>query len=161
MKFSNGLPSTKIKSARNPLPEYIDQVAKWLAKDYHVISIADLEKGKEWLVEPEPYCDEKYHCGELTMVEMFALCQNANAIVGGIGWILPFAVNTNTPTFIICGGNGGYNNPANVINNTVNTTNLKFVVPDHFCLCTNNTHKCNKKISNLKEKFNEWKPLLR
>jgi hypothetical protein len=74
--------------ARNPLPEYIDQISRWLSKRYHIISVADLEDDQEWLEGPAPFAHEQLHKGELTMPELFGLCQGAAAVVGGVGWIV-------------------------------------------------------------------------
>lgn len=146
--------------ARNPLPEYIDQVSRWLSEKFHVISVADLEDGQEWSVGDLPYADERYHAGELTLVDLLGLCQGASAIAGGVGWVVPFAITTGVPTFVVSGGNGGYNHPAKLINHTMDFSKMKFAVPDQFCKCTNNVHECDKRISNLKGAFDDWQSIL-
>lgn len=149
-----------LNEARNPLPEYVDQVCQWLADRYHIISVADLEDRQEWLVGEQPFAHERYHKGELSMTELFGLCQGAFGIVGGIGWIVPFAINTGVPTFIIAGGNGGYNHPGKLVNHTMKLDKIKFAVPDNFCECTNNTHNCDKRISDLRGRFDDWQSVL-
>ena len=149
-----------LNEARNPLPEYIDQVARWLSDEYTIISVADLQDGQEWLVGDAPYADVRYHAGELPVSDLMALCQGAKAVVGGIGWLVPYAANAGTPAFVIAGGNGGYNHPEKLVNSTMNLDRLRFAIPDDICMCTNNGHHCNKIISDLKGVFDDWKCLL-
>jgi len=149
-----------LNEARNPLPEYIDQVARWLSKKYEIISVADLQDGQEWLVGDAPHADVQYHAGELSVSDLMALCQGASGIMGGIGWLVPYAINAGTPAFVIAGGNGGYNHPEKLINSTMNLDKIRFATPDEICMCIDNRHGCNKTISDLKDIFNEWKSLL-
>lgn len=146
--------------ARNPLPEYIDQAARILSKDFHIISVADLEPGKEWIVGDEPCSDEKYHGGELNFQELMGLCQGAAAIVGGVGWIVPFSVSNSTPCFIVSGGNGGQNRPDRLVNGTMDLSRMMFATPDDICPCIDQSHNCVKTINDLERKVHEWKSLL-
>ncbi|MGV2896729.1 hypothetical protein ACNPPY_13135, partial [Achromobacter sp. AGC78] len=71
---------------------------------YRVISVADLEPGKEGAVGKWPPADEVYHGGEFSVRQLLALVQGAAAVIGGIGWILPAAIAMKVPAWIICGG---------------------------------------------------------
>jgi len=147
-------------ASRNPKPEYIADVIEWLRAKYHIISVADFEDGQEWAEGDLPYADEIYHQGELSMPELLGLCQGAAGIVGGVGWIVPFAVASGVPAFIIMGGCGGYNAPEKITNDTMNIDALHFASPDPLCMCKDMKHNCIKDIPNLKETFNVWKSLL-
>lgn len=147
-------------ASRNPKAGYINQVIDWLKSDYQIISVADFEDGQEWPDDVLPYADVKYHKGELSMTELMGLCQGAAGIVGGVGWIVPFAAVSNIPAFIICGGNGGYNHPDKLVNDTMNFDRLHFIKPDKYCMCIDMTHDCNKEISDLRGGFDDWQRLL-
>lgn len=143
--------------SRNPLPEYIVQAAAVMrAKGYTVVSVADLEPGKEWAVEPLPEYDTAYHAGELEVREMMALIQGASAVIGGVGWLLPAAVAYKVPAWIICGGWGMFNSPEKLTAPPMDLSNLTFAVPDNFCLCSANNHKCDKRIFDYAAKLAEW-----
>lgn len=143
--------------SRNPRPQYVLKASLALKEaGYTVVSIADLEDNKEWAVEPLPYADITYHRGELNVRELMTYVEHASAVVGGIGWIVPAAQAYRTPSFIICGGQGGYNSPSNVIDRRIENTNMTFAVPDNFCLCTEKAHDCNKRISSYDEQLRKW-----
>ena len=147
-------------ASRNPKPEYIAQVVEWLKKKYYIISVADFQDGQEWAEGALPYADEMYHAGELAMPELLGLCQGAAGIVGGVGWIVPFAVSAGIPAFIIMGGCGEYNAPWKITNDTMDLQRLHFASPENLCMCRDMKHNCNKEITNLKELFNEWQQVL-
>lgn len=147
-------------ASRNPKPEYLNELAHWLKKKYHIISVADFQDGQEWPEGDLPYADAQYHEGELSMFEMLGLCQGAAGIVGGVGWIVPFCVSAGVPGFIVSGGCGEYNAPWKVTNKAMDLSKIRFAVPDKFCTCRDMKHNCNKEILDLKGKFNEWKSLL-
>lgn len=143
--------------ARNPLPEYIAIAAAQLRKrGYQVVSVADLQPGKEWALEPMPPADIRYHAGELTVEQLLALLQGAAAVVGGIGWIVPASIAAGVPAWIVCGGQGGYNAPELITDPAMNTKRITFAVPDNFCRCTERYHTCDKRIANYDQRFAEW-----
>lgn len=147
-------------SSRNPKPEYIASVVGWLSDRFNIVSVADLQTGEEWAEGELPFADIRYHKGELSMSQMLGLCQNAAGVVGGVGWIVPFAVSCNVPTFVVCGGAGGYNAPEKLVNGTVDSSNIVFAVPDNYCECTDMTHDCDKTITDLRGFFDDWQRLL-
>lgn len=147
-------------ASRNPKPEYLDQVCRWLSEKYHIISVADFEDGQEWPDGDLPYADEQFHQGELAMPELLGLCQGAAGIVGGVGWIVPFAASTGVPAFIVMGGNGAYNAPEKITNRTMDLKKLKFARADNFCLCRDMKHNCDKQITDLKGQFDGWEQIL-
>lgn len=139
---------------RNPDPNYIAIAAAYVKQlGYRVISVADLEDGKEWLVGNAPYADVRYHKGELPIEELLALVKGAAAVIGGIGWIVPACLAAKVPAWIICGGQGGFNAPELIC---PPDSTITFAVPDNFCRCRNKQHDCNKGISNYGPKLAEW-----
>ena len=142
---------------RNPEPRYIAEAAAEMRKrGYQVVSVADLKHGVEWALDPLPAADATYHQGELDTTQLLALLQNAAAVIGGIGWIVPAAIAAKVPAWIICGGQGGFNSPAMITDPCMNLTRLQFAVPDKMCMCTMKQHDCDKRIANHGEKFAAW-----
>lgn len=143
--------------SRNPLPEYVAQAAAEMRRrGFTVVSVADLEDGKEWALDPLPPADIRYHAGELPVEQLLALLQGAVAVIGGIGWIVPAAIAAKVPAWIVCGGQGGYNAPELITAPTMDLTRIAFAVPDNFCRCTQRDHSCDKRISDYDQRLAEW-----
>lgn len=142
---------------RNPLPEYIAAAAAEMRRrGYQVVSVADLQPGHEWALEPLPAADVRYHTGELPVEQLLALLQGAAAVIGGIGWLVPASIAAGVPAWVVCGGQGGYNAPELITDRAMNTSQLTFAVPDNFCRCTERQHTCDKRIANYDQRFAEW-----
>lgn len=140
---------------RNPNPEYIAwAAAEAMRRGYKVISVADLQDGQEWGVDPMPPADVRYHKGELPVEQLLSLVANASAVIGGIGWLVPAALAAKVPAWIICGGQGGYNAPELIT--PKEQTNITFAVPDNFCRCRLKQHNCDKRISDYDAKLAQW-----
>ncbi len=143
--------------SRNPLPKYVNRAAEHFRDlGYQVVSVADLEDGAEWLVGPAPYADITFHKGELRVDELMSLIAGAQAVAGGIGWIVPACLAYNIPLWCICGGNGGYNSPNMIIDNSQRLEKIAFAVPDNFCMCKQAAHNCDKRISDYDRKLSDW-----
>lgn len=139
---------------RNPYSEYIWRAAfEAKVRGYWIVSIADLEDGKEWLDGDMPPADERYHKGELPVEQLLALVKGASAVIGGIGWVVPAALAAKVPAWIICGGQGGFNSPKQIC---PDGSTITFAVPDNFCLCRLKQHNCDKRISNYDAKLADW-----
>lgn len=142
---------------RNPMPEYIAlAAAEMRRRGYQVVSVADLQPGQEWALDPLPEADVLYHAGELPVEQLLALLQGASAVIGGIGWIVPASIAAGVPAWIVCGGQGGYNAPELITDRAMDTTRITFAVPDNFCRCTERQHTCDKRIANYDQRFAEW-----
>lgn len=140
---------------RNPEPEYIAEAAREAKRrGYHVISIADLQDGQEWIVGQAPPADTCFHAGELPVERLLSLVANAAAVIGGIGWLVPAALAAKVPAWIICGGQGGYNAPELIT--PKGQSNITFAVPDNFCRCKLKQHGCDKRISDYDSKLAQW-----
>lgn len=139
---------------RNPVPEYPYAAAvEARARGYTVVSVADLEDGREWLIGCAPPADIEYHRGELDVSQLMALIQGAAAVIGGIGWIVPACLAAKVPAWVVCGGQGGFNSPELICPQDSTVT---FSVPDNFCRCKLKEHNCDKRITNHARDFTRW-----
>ena len=147
-----------IAASRNPKPEYIAECAeKLLSEGYTVISVADLEDGVEWALEPLPRATMQFHKGELNIKELLGLIQHASVVVGGIGWMTPASIAYKVPSWIIFGGFGAFNAPENLFDkDRMDLSKIGYALPDQFCRCRDGKHNCKKDISNHAEKFADW-----
>lgn len=139
---------------RNPEPEYVAQASAEAARrGYVVVSVADLEYGKEFVVGELPPAHLEFHSGQLDVRQLMALIQGAAAVIGGVGWIVPASIAAKKPAWIICGGQGGFNAPELIC---PPGSTLTFSVPDNFCRCKHRQHNCNKRIANHATDFASW-----
>ena len=138
--------------ARGPEDAYLDTASGILRDNgYHVVSVADICE-KEWCKQL-PEVDTPYNHGELIFEQLMGLIQNADLVVGGVGWIVPACVASKTPLIVILGGCGGHNSPEKIIDKPMDLQNVNFIFPDNFCMCKDNRHVCNKTISGFEKKF--------
>ncbi len=143
--------------ARNPRPEYLAEAAQELRhRGYFVISVADLEPGKEWLVAPDPGADQKLHHGELGVEQLLSLVSDATVCVGGVGWLTPAAIMARVPLYTVLGGVGGLNSPETLTDSTMDLSRVGWAQPDNFCRCFSRQHACRKEISDFGGKFRRW-----
>jgi hypothetical protein len=145
-----------VATGRNPNPQYIADVAEWLRDTHYVISVADLQDGEEFALEPLPYADKTLHKGELTTRELLALVRKADIVVGGVGWIVPACIAYNTRLFCILGGTGMYNAPDRITHPSMDLSHVYFAKPDTYCMCMGMQHNCDKRITNLRGMFDEF-----
>lgn len=142
---------------RNPLPEYIEEAANILKETgIKIISVADIDGINEWIVGNEPYADIKYHNGELGIRELLSLIQNAALVVSPIGWAVPACIAAKTPAWIVCGGNGALNHPNHITHESMDLSNIDFILPDNYCMCASKAHNCDKKITGYRDKFRSY-----
>lgn len=143
--------------SRNPLPEYVFRAAEAArAAGYTVVSVADLEDRREWAVGRLPPADIQFHAGELHVEQLMALCQHADGLIGGIGWVVPFAIATGVRALIICGGQGGWNAPSRITDPVMDLSKIEFLIPDNFCMCREKTHDCDKTIKHFDDLLARW-----
>lgn len=143
-------------SSRNPDPYYIAQVVEWLRETHYIVSVADLEDGAEYALEPLPYADLTLHEGELSTKELLGLIRKADVVVGGVGFIVPACIAYKTRLFCILGGNGAYNAPNRITSNTMDLRRVYFAQPDNYCACSSAQHLCDKRITNLRGMFDDF-----
>jgi len=144
-------------SARSPLPEYVALAAKELrSRGYYVVSVADLQPGKEWLVGDPPDADLVLHAGQWSINHLLGAIQHASVVVGGVGWIVPACIATKTPLYVIHGGQGGHNHRTKLTAPWMDLSKVGWAEPKPMCMCTNMRHDCKKEISGFEEKFSRW-----
>lgn len=142
--------------SRNPDPDYLVQAAKILRQHFFVISVADLEDGKEWLVGEAPEADLQLHKGELELRQLLALVQNAAVVVTPVGWALPAAICYRTPVYVVAGGRGAHNAPEVVTDPAMDLSRVGWAIPDNYCRCHQWDHNCDKRITGFAKKFEAW-----
>lgn len=143
-----------LASSRAPNPEYIFQLSEHLYHSgWHVVSVCDTSQGEEWIVGQEPMAHQKFHHGELIPTNLFSLAAQADLVVGGVGWIAPVCLSTNTPVFIVGGGCLAYNSKHKITDLRMDLRNYHHIIPDRACYCTESVHNCSKLISQLDEHF--------
>jgi hypothetical protein len=143
-----------LNKARNPLPEYVAQATEILrAEGFHVVLVADLEDGKEWLVGPQPVADQAFLKGELSAVQMLALIQHSAIVVGPVGFIVPAALAAQVPLIAIGGGQGGHNAPERIVDPRMDASRATFILPDPYCSCVDMLHDCPKVIPDFAGRF--------
>lgn len=143
--------------ARNPLPEYIEQIAaRLMATHYFVVVLADLADNKEWIVGNCPPHHLAFLHGELPLTSLMALVEAADICVGGVGWLTVAAIAYQRPVFTILGGMGKLNSVERITDQRMDLRNAAFAVPENFCQCMNPQHNCDKRIPNLERLFLDW-----
>lgn len=147
-----------LNPARAPASAYLAQAAAVLRdRGYFVVSVADLAPGEEWLEPPEPPADLYLHHGELRVLELLSLVRHAAVVVGGVGWVVPAAIASQTPLYCVLGGQGGHNAPERITDpSTMNLSRIGWAIPDQFCRCSLKTHSCSKHITGFEEGFKTW-----
>lgn len=140
--------------ARNPLPEYIAEAAQVLRESgFTVVVIADIDGTVERNYGALPQGDHSLVHGELRLPEIMALMQHAAVIVGGPGFIVPAGIALRVPLVVIGGGNGGHNSPSTLTERRMDTSRVRWVLPDDYCMCRSMTHSCPKTISDFAGRF--------
>jgi hypothetical protein len=143
-------------TARNPLPEYVNAVAAALMKTHHVIAVADLQDGEEWLIGEMPPHHEAFLSGQLDVKSLLAMFRSADVAVGGVGWIVPASIALKTRAFIIGGGQAQHNAPRVITDSRMDLSRIHFVTPEPQCPCAHMTHDCVKTIKGLELSWNRF-----
>ena len=139
--------------ARNCRVEYISQAAAILRERFHVVSVADVVEHGEWFDGNPPTADEHYHRGELRIANLMSLIQHASVVVGSVGWIAPMSVAAKRPLILIAGGQGAWNAPDVIFHRSLDTSQVRWLLPDNYCRCAPANHDCDKTISDFNERF--------
>lgn len=143
--------------SRNPEPKYLASAAKaFRDAGYKIVSIADLQDGQEWALDPLPEADITWHKGELALEQMLALLKGASAVIGGVGWLVPASVAYQVPMFLIFGGWGLHNGPGRIFDPRMPTGLIDAVLPDRFCMCGTARHECDKTVSDIGERIGRF-----
>src|SRR5882757_992200 len=124
-----------------------------ICRGYSIITVADLQRGAEWALQPLPVADVQLYGGELAFSRLLALVQAVTVCVGTPGWIVPACLLTGTPLYCVAGGIGGHNGPDRI---APGFDHVGFALPDNYCMCYDERHDCPKHISDFEGKFNDW-----
>lgn len=140
-------------SARNPLPAYVERAAVMLRQlGLQVVTIAHLDGEVEWMEGVVP-ADVRFEGGQLAIPELLALIAGAEVVVGGVGYVLPAALAARANLVVIAGGHGAHNAPEVVTDPRLDTSRLRWIVPDNYCRCSDMKHACDKTVSAFRPKL--------
>lgn len=145
-------------ASRGPLNQYIDDVSRMLAiRGFHVISVADVLEGQEWIPDGEPFAHQKFHHGELTIWQMLALVERADIVLTGPCVIMLAALAYQRPMICLAGGNGANNHHLKVTDpRCMDLSRSLFIYPDNYCFCQEMQHRCDKTINRLEEQVQSF-----
>jgi hypothetical protein len=129
-------------ASRNPDVAAYDALFQSIASRYHVVSVADLVPGKEWLAYAPVPADTVFHHGELTFEMLAALAQRASLTFCSPGFAAPLSQAVGTPTVVVF---GGYENSSSFSIGARYTPYLGIdpIIP---CSCFSHTHTHRKSI---------------
>jgi len=140
--------------ARNPDPVYVARAAELLiAAGYRVVSVANLTPGMEEPLGTLPPAHERYDHGELGVLPLLALVAAAALVVGGPGWVMPACLATATPLVVIGGGQGCCNGPQALVDPRMDSSRIRWLLPEPRCACASPGHNCPKVIPQFNEQF--------
>jgi hypothetical protein len=97
-------PEWRGSMARNADVASYRELFNRIRDDFFVISVADLEEGREWLVDPETKADLSFHKGELVFEALAALAQLSELVFTSSGFAAILGPAVGTPTISIVGG---------------------------------------------------------
>lgn len=129
-------------AARNPDAQTYIDVFNRLRGDAFVVSIADLERGKEAATTELP-ADLCLHKGELDFKQLAALWRDADAVYCSPGFGIVLAQAVGTPVCAVYGGH----EKAYTQSGGDNFTECLYIEPDIGCECHNHPHACDKRIT--------------
>lgn len=90
--------------ARNADPDCYAKLFQAIRDTFFVISVADLEPGREWVIGPELHPDMAFHRGELTFETLAALFNQADLVFTSSGFAAILAPAVGTPVISVTGG---------------------------------------------------------
>lgn len=97
-------PEWRGSMVRNANPQHYAELFQLIRDTFFVVSVADLEPGREWIVGPELKADLTLHRGELTFETMAALFKAADLVYTSSGFAAILAPAVKTPVVSIVGG---------------------------------------------------------
>lgn len=127
---------------RNPdAAAYLELLAS-IRDRFFVVSVADLQKGEEWLAQPDIAADLTLHAGELDFRALAALWRDAALVYASPGFGVVLAQAVGTPVVAVFGGyEAGYSFSAGAA-----YTPTLAIDPIRPCDCFSHTHNCDKRI---------------
>lgn len=127
---------------RNPDTEAYAALFRLIREQFFVLSIADLELGKEWRVGPDLPADITYHHGELDSEVMTGLFEQADLVFTTGGFPVILAQSVGTPVITVM---GGYEDSRSYSAGARYSKYLG-IDPIEPCQCFSHMHRCKKEI---------------
>ena len=90
--------------ARNPDHVSYAALFKSIHKKYHVVSVADVEPDREWIVGERVQPDQAFHRGELDFETLAGLFSIAGVVFCSPGFAVVLAQSVGTPVVSVFGG---------------------------------------------------------
>lgn len=129
-------------ASRNPDWHAYVRMFERIAGRFHVISLADLAPGAEWIVSSATHADLKLHNGEATFEVLVGLFAIAALVWTSPGFAVPLSQAVNTPVICIF---GGYESSRSFAGGALYSPYLGIdtIAP---CECFSHSHNCVKTI---------------
>lgn len=127
-------------AARNPDHDAYHALAASVRDRFFVVSVADLQRGKEWAVGTPLRADVDCHAGELDVETLAALAAGAGLVFCSPGFMLVLAQAVRAPLCAVFGGH-----EAARLYDHGQRTDL-FIEPVTPCCCFRKDHACDKRI---------------
>jgi hypothetical protein len=97
-------PEWRGSMARNADADAYHELFNSIRDRYFVVSVADLEPGKEWIVGPDAKAELSFHAGELVFEAIAALAKQSALVFTSSGFAAILGPAVETPTISIIGG---------------------------------------------------------
>jgi ADP-heptose:LPS heptosyltransferase len=129
-------------AARNPDHAAYEALYAVLRERFFVVSVADLEPGKEWLVGLPAAADAYCHAGELDVGTLAALTARAALVFAAPGFATVLAQAVGTPSVTVYGGH----ETAACHSLYPRSADHLAIEPVRPCGCHRHDHACDKRI---------------
>ena len=127
---------------RNPNHVAYIRLFRELGSRYFVVSVADVEPNKEWIVGERIWTDAAFHRGELTFEDMAAIASVSDLVYCAPGFATVLAQAVETPCITVFGGyERGYSFSAGAA-----WSPYLAIEPIEPCDCFDRRHCCRKDI---------------
>lgn len=127
---------------RNPDIQTYIQLFESFKDQFFVISIADLEDGKEWMTSPMIEADATFHKGELNVNMLAGIFHQSALVYNSPGFSTVLAQSVRTPNITVF---GGYEDSHSFAIGAKYSPYLG-IDPIHPCQCFSHSHACQKTI---------------
>jgi len=131
-------------NARNPDRHTYGTLYKSIRERFYVVSVADIQPGKEWIVDEHGIkADREFHKGELPVEMLATLVKNAAMTFTAPGFSVIMSQAVGTPVTCVF---GGYENSQSFTGGAKWSPYLG-IDPVNSCQCFQHTHPCDKFIN--------------
>ena len=128
--------------ARNPDHRAYSELFNSIRDRFFVVSLADLEPDKEWIVGNPIKVDIEYHKGELQIPVLAALTARAAMVFASPGFMLILAQAVGTPSVVTFGGHES----SRLYRAAAKYAPFLYIDPIEPCECFSKAHVCKKAI---------------